>query len=284
MSAFITRFAPSPTGLLHPGHACSALRAFQAARDAGGQCLLRIEDIDRMRCRPQYEQAIYEDLAWLGLQWPTPVRRQSDHFGQYQAALERLIARGVMYRCFKTRREVMEDIARAPHRAGEGPDGPPYPGPLTAMSAEEEQTRLAAGQPFAWRLSLARCRDLLGGQFDGLTFVEDGVEIRARPEQLGDAILARKDVGTSYHLACVHDDALQGITHVIRGRDLFASTHLHRLLQALLEVSTPVYHHHPLLTTPGGQRLAKRSGAPTLAAMRQAGLPPPTLATAGGCP
>ncbi len=281
MSGFITRFAPSPTGYLHLGHAFSARAAFDAARAAGGRFVLRIEDIDRTRCRPEYEQAIFEDLAWLGLAWERPVRRQSDHFGDYRAALDRLIDKGVMYRCFKTRREIMEDIARAPQSGLQSTVEPPYSGPAAPMSADEEQARLAAGEPFAWRLSLERCRALSGGRWNRLTFVEEGAapdgshgEIRARPELLGDAILARKDVGTSYHLACVHDDALQGMSHVIRGQDLFLSTHLHRLLQALLDLPTPRYRHHSLVTGSDGTRLAKRAGAPTLRSLRAAGCSP----------
>lgn len=288
MSPFVTRFAPSPTGYLHLGHAFSAVQAFSAARREGGRFLLRIEDIDRVRCRPQFEQAIYEDLGWLGLSWETSVRRQSDHFPEYQRALERLTERAVIYRCFKTRREVMEDIARAPHRTGEGADGPPYPGPAVPMSADEEQSRLAAGEPFAWRLSLARCRDLLGHRWGELSFLEEGAgpagesgEVRAQPELMGDVILARKDVGTSYHLACVHDDALQGVTHVIRGRDLFASTHIHRLLQALLDLPVPRYRHHALIAGADGERLAKRTGAPTLKSLREGGCSPQSLLESG---
>jgi glutamyl-Q tRNA(Asp) synthetase len=284
MSLFVTRFAPSPTGYLHLGHAFSAREAFEAARAAGGRFLLRIEDIDRTRCRPEFAAALLEDLAWLGLKWETPVRRQSDHFLDYRNALDRLIAKGVMYRCFKTRREVMEDIARAPHRSGEGADDPPYPGPTAPMSPDEEQARLASGAPFAWRLSLARCRDLLGEECKRLTFTEEGAgprgesgEILARPELLGDAILARKDVGTSYHLACVHDDGLQGVTHVIRGQDLFVSAHLQRLLQALLDLPAVRYRHHRLLADAGGQRLAKRAGALSIRSLRAEGHSPQEL-------
>src|SRR5690606_20503031 len=166
---FVTRFAPSPTGYLHLGHAFSALTAYRAARAADGRFLLRIEDIDRTRARPEFEQAIYEDLAWLGIEWETPVRRQSDHMDDYARALERLVAQGVMYRCFKTRREVLEEIARAPHRAGEGPDGAVYLGPETPMSADEEAARIAAGEPFAWRISMERCRALLGADWERLS-------------------------------------------------------------------------------------------------------------------
>lgn len=284
MADFVTRFAPSPTGYLHLGHAFSALTVWDAARAAGGRFLLRIEDIDTTRARPEFEQAIHDDLAWLGLDWEQPVRRQSEHFADYQATLDRLIGLGVMYRCFKTRREVLEEIGRAPHRGGEGPDGAVYLGPETPMSADEEAGRLAAGEPFAWRISLQRCRERLGADWDRLHFVEEGVgpdgetgAVPARPGLLGDAVLARKDVGTSYHVACVHDDALQGITHVIRGQDLFASTHIHALLQALLGLPAPRYRHHGLIRDPGGEKLAKRAGAPALMALREAGESPALL-------
>lgn len=278
MSAFITRFAPSPTGYLHLGHAFSALTAFRAAQEAGGRFILRIEDIDRTRCKPEYEAAIHEDLAWLGIEWETPVRRQSDHFRDYAAALDRLVARGALYRCFKTRREIIDEIARAPHGPGEGPDGLIYPGPAEPMGADEEADRLARGEAFAWRLSIARCRDILGADYQRLTFTEQGAgpdgetgAVTARPELLGDAVIARKDAGTSYHLAVVHDDALQGVTHVIRGADLFASTHLHVLLMALLGLPQPVFRHHRLLTDADGKRFAKRDRAVTLRSLRAGG-------------
>jgi len=275
MTAFVTRFAPSPTGLLHLGHAFSALTASAAARKAGGRFLLRIEDIDQGRCRPEFEAAILEDLAWLGLDWDTPVRRQSDHFPDYDAALSRLIEKDVVYRCFKTRKEVLDEIARAPHLGRDGPEGPLYIGaPLAAL---EERNLLAEGAPFAWRLSMAKARDALGPLFADLSFVEqdiDGAEtarVRATPEIFGDAVIARKDSGTSYHLASVHDDALAGVTHVIRGEDLRAAAHLHALLQALLGLPAPVYRHHPLIADETGKRLAKRDKAATLHALRESG-------------
>ncbi|KAA5805330.1 tRNA glutamyl-Q(34) synthetase GluQRS [Alkalicaulis satelles] len=281
MTRFITRFAPSPTGRLHLGHAFSALTAFEAARAAGGTCLLRIEDIDQTRCRPEYEAGIYEDLAWLGLAWPAPVRRQSDHMDEYARALARLARQGLVYRCFKTRREIAEESARAPHHPGEGADALVYTGPAEPMSEAEEAERLARGEAFAWRLSLKACREALGARYDALEFVEAGEGpdgehgvITARPDTLGDVILARKDAGTSYHLACVHDDALQGVTHVIRGQDLFFATHLHRLLQALMDWPVPVWRHHRLLTGADGKRFAKRDRSQTLQAMRQAGAAP----------
>ena len=266
---FVTRFAPSPTGLLHRGHAFSALTAYRAAQEAGGRFLLRIEDIDATRCRPEYDAAIFEDLAWLGLEWETPVRRQSEHLTDYHAAIETLRERGLVYRCFKTRKEI--DIGRAPHAPAVPYVGAPLP-------ADEEAKRLERGEAFAWRLSLAAARDALGG-FEGLTFVEEGAGpdgetgvIQARPETAGDIVLARKDVGVAYHLAVVHDDALQGVTHVIRGVDLFEAAHIQRLLQALLGYATPTYRHHGLLLGPDGKRYAKRDRAQTLRELRAAGM------------
>lgn len=265
----ITRFAPSPTGYLHRGHAFSALTAYRAAQETGGRFLLRIEDIDATRCRPEYEVAILEDLAWLGLAWETPVRRQSDHLADYHADIEALRERGLVYRCFKTRKEI--DIGRAPHEPVVAYVGAPLP-------AAEESERLDRGEAFAWRLSLAAAREALGG-FEGLTFVEQGAGpdgetgvIQARPETAGDIVLARKDVGVAYHLAVVHDDALQGVTHVIRGHDLFEAAHIQRLLQALLSLPTPAYRHHGLLVGPDGKRYAKRDRAQTLRELRAAGV------------
>jgi glutamyl-Q tRNA(Asp) synthetase len=268
---FVTRFAPSPTGLLHRGHAFSALTAHGAARDAGGRLLLRIEDIDRTRCRPEYETAIFEDLAWLGVDWETPARRQSDHMADYSRVVASLAERGLLYRCFRTRREIAEAIEAAPHGSMEAWRGSPLP-------PDEEQRRLHAGDAYAWRLSLDAAERAVGG-FDSLTFVEEGQGpdgrhglIAARPELGGDVVLARKDVGVAYHLAVVHDDALQGVTHVIRGQDLFEATHVQRLLQALLGLPTPTYRHHRLLTGADGKRFAKRDGAQTLRSLREAGM------------
>jgi glutamyl-Q tRNA(Asp) synthetase len=270
-SAFVTRFAPSPTGWLHRGHAFSALTAYGAAGEAEGRFLLRVEDIDRTRCRPEFEAGIYEDLAWLGLAWETPVRRQSDHMADYGAALRDLAERGLVYRCFKTRREVAETIEAAPHGAMEA-----YVG--SALPAAEEADRVAAGEPYAWRLSLAAAERALGG-FDHLAFVEEGDGpggerglIRARPQLGGDVVLARKDVGVAYHLAVVHDDALQDVTHVVRGQDLFEAAHVQRLLQALLGYPTPIYRHHGLLTGADGKRYAKRDQAQTLRELRAQGM------------
>ncbi len=270
---FTTRFAPSPTGRLHRGHAFSALTAWRAAHDAGGRFILRIEDIDPTRCRPEFEAAILEDLNWLGLDWETPVRRQSDHLQDYAAAVGALERRGLLYRCFRTRKEILDAIGDAPH----GPADAARPGP---HPPEEEAQLLAEGRAFAWRLSLDRARAALGGaRWEGLGFIETGEgpdretgRIPARPETAGDVVLARKDAGTAYHLAVTHDDALQGMTHVVRGEDLFEATHIQVLIQALMDWPTPVYRHHRLLTGPDGRRFAKRDGAVTLAQLRADGI------------
>lgn len=260
--AFVTRFAPSPTGRLHLGHAFSALTAHDAARAAGGRFLVRIEDLDAGRARPEFETAIFVDLAWLGITWDAPPRRQSDHMGAYAARLEELIARGLCYRCFKTRKEVLAELANAPH----GLEAP-YFG--ERLSADEEAARLAAGDAFAWRLDAARARDALGGA--ALCYEDqDGVHA-VDPLKLGDAVLARKDFPASYHLACVHDDALQGVTHVIRGEDLRDSAHLHVVLQKLLGLPAPRYVHHRLIVDENGKRLAKRDDARALVTFRANG-------------
>jgi glutamyl-Q tRNA(Asp) synthetase len=266
----VTRFAPSPTGYLHLGHAYSALDAWRAARAAGGKFLLRIEDIDTTRCKPEFTAAIIEDLAWLGLDWDGDVRRQSEHFADYEAALDRLDVMGVIYPCFCTRTAIAAEIARA-GGAPQGEDGPIYPGTCRALTTEERLSRIAAGANFALRLDVARALARTGS----LTWEEDGGGIiRADPRQLGDVVLARKDTPTSYHLAVTHDDALQGVTLVTRGADLFSATHIHRLLQALLDWPTPRYRHHKLLTDASGKRFAKRDKALTLRALRESGRMP----------
>lgn len=269
----VTRFAPSPSGWLHRGHAFSALTVFEAARRAGGRFLLRIEDIDAERCRPEYEAGIYEDLAWLGLRWETPVRRQSGHLDEYRAALDQLRGRGLLYRCFRTRREVMDEIARAPH----GPEPAPFRGGPLAPS--EERARLERGEPYAWRLSMEAARAELGRAWDLLGFLEENVDdpedifmVQAEPERAGDVVLARKDLGVAYHLAVVVDDAAQGVTHVIRGEDLAEAAHIQVLLQRLLRLPTPYYRHHRLLLRPDGKRFAKRDTAETLRTIRQSGV------------
>jgi glutamyl-Q tRNA(Asp) synthetase len=266
-----TRFAPSPTGLLHLGHAHAALFAWGAARLAGGRFLLRIEDIDQGRARPEFEDAIFEDLAWLGLEWWGEVRRQSEHFDDYAEALGRLGELGVLYPCFCTRAEIRAEIERAgaaPHPTSEGPDGPIYPGTCRGLDPMERQARIDKGEAHALRLDVVRAMRLAGR-----LLWEDRLrgEIEADPAIFGDVVLARKDVPTSYHLAVTVDDALQGVTLVTRGEDLFEATHIHRLLQALLGLPTPTYHHHPLITGPDGQRFAKRDKSLTIRALREAG-------------
>ncbi len=277
-----TRFAPSPTGLLHLGHAHSALCGWTRAQRDGGRFLLRIEDIDTTRCRPEWEAAIFEDLAWLGLTWEEPVRRQSEHFDDYRAALARLDAAGLLYPCFCTRKEIEAEIlaaAGAPHLALQGPDGPLYPGTCRRLDAAARRERIANGRPYALRLNMAeavarsgplRWRDERAG------------EQRAQAELFGDAVLARKEIPASYHLAVVVDDHLQGVTLVMRGEDLFAATHVHRLLQALLGFPAPVWHHHGLLTDARGQRLAKRHDATAIRTLRAAGRSPAEVRALAG--
>jgi glutamyl-Q tRNA(Asp) synthetase len=275
---FVTRFAPSPTGCLHKGHAFSAVTAWKAAKDADGRFLLRIEDIDPTRCRREFEAAILEDLAWLGLDWETPVRRQSDHLADYEAVVEALDQRGLLYRCFRTRREILDAIGDAPHGPAEAVRPGPHP-------ADEEAALLDGGRPFAWRLSLDRARQQLGDPaWRSLAFVEEGRGpdgehglIRARPETAGDVVVARKDAGTAYHVAVAHDDALQGVTHVIRGQDLFEATHVQVLIQTLMGWPRPIYRHHRLLVGDDGRRFAKRDRSVTLAELRAAGMDAATL-------
>lgn len=264
-----TRFAPSPTGWLHFGHAYAALFAAQQAD--GGRFLIRLEDIDATRARPEYEEAIFEDLAWLGLSWEKPVRRQSDHFEDYRAALGQLEAKGLLYPCFCTRREIQDEIARAGN-APQGPDGPLYPGTCRHLDADERQKRLASGDAYALRLDVNQALQLIDTP---LTFTElSRGEITADPSIFGDVVLARKDTPTSYHLAVVVDDALQSISLVTRGEDLLPATHLHRLLQHLLGLPVPRWHHHRLITDESGKRLAKRDDARSLKSLRQSGWTP----------
>ena len=278
MSDIVTRFAPSPTGYLHLGHAYSALVGWRAAREGGGRFLLRIEDIDRARCRPEFTAAIFEDLAWLGLDWDGEVRVQSEHFGDYRAALDRLAARGLLYPCFCTRAGIKAEVreaARAPH----GIDGPLYPGTCRALAPAERERRIAAGASFALRLDAARAATLAGPLW---WRDEIAGRVAADPASHGDVVLARKDTPTSYHLAVTVDDAAQGVTLVTRGEDLFAATHIHRLLQALLDLPVPRWRHHPLLTDAGGRRYAKRDRALTLRALREAGRTPPEVQAMAG--
>lgn len=265
----VTRFAPSPTGYLHLGHVRSAWEGWRAAREAGGRFLLRIEDIDRGRCRPEFDAAIREDLLWLGLDWDGAVRRQSEHFDDYRGALGRLDGGGLLYPCFCTRKDIQAEIARA-GGAPQGEAKPVYPGTCKRLSSVERQERIASGIDYALRLDVSAAL----GRTGALDWSEDGRRIAVDPATLGDVVLARKDVPTSYHLAVTVDDALQGVTLVTRGVDLFAATHVHRLLQALLGLPTPDYRHHKLLTDARGRRLAKRDRALTIQAMRAAGMTP----------
>ena len=274
-----TRFAPSPTGWLHLGHAFAALFAAREAQRDGGRFLVRLEDIDPTRVRPEYETGIFEDLAWLGLEWEHPVRKQSEHFADYRRALATLEDRGLLYPCFCTRRDIQDEIARA-GLAPQGPDGPLYPGTCRGLPPSERDQRLASGAPYALRLDVAaaagqtgpapRWRDLDRGEFI------------ARPDIFGDVVLARKETPASYHLAVVVDDALQGVTLVTRGEDLLEATHLHRLLQALLGLPVPEWRHHRLITDESGRRLAKRDDARSLRHLRESGWTPAQARAAVG--
>jgi glutamyl-Q tRNA(Asp) synthetase len=267
--SIVTRFAPSPTGHLHLGHAYAALVAWRRAREAGGRFLLRLEDIDTARCRPAFAAAILEDLAWLGLDWNGPVRMQSEHFAEYRAALEALAARGLVYPCFCTRAEVEREAARsasAPHT----PDGtPPYPGTCRGLAPAERARRIAAGERYALRLDMARAVATVRVP---LTFEEESEgTIACHPARFGDIVLARKDIPASYHLCVTHDDAVQGVTLVTRAIDLKPATDLHRLIQAIMGWPAPRYAHHKLLTDAEGRRLAKRDRAATLRDLRAQG-------------
>ena len=270
------RFAPSPNGYLHLGHALSALLNADMAKRAGGRLLLRIEDIDPTRCRPEYEQAIYEDLSWLGIDYEQPVRRQSEHFDEYRAALDRLEREGLVYPAFESRADIARLVTAREAESGtrwpEDPDGAPlYPGEARAISPDE-RARRRLSDPFALRLDMARALDRIGRP---LTWEETGtgssVKVEARPERWGDVILGRKETPASYHLSVVLDDALQGITHIVRGQDLYESTSVHRLLQELLGLPDPTYHHHRLVLDAGGKKLAKRDPSTTLSDLRAAG-------------
>lgn len=270
----VFRFAPSPNGYLHLGHALSALLNADMARAAGGRLLLRIEDIDTTRCKPEYEQAIYEDLAWLGITWEQPVRRQSEHLADYRAALDRLDAMGLVYPSFESRAEIAQAAS------GRDPDGAPlYPGTAKSLPVAERARRIAAGEPYALRLDMNAATMRTGplvweetGGSKGVTTV--AANPAANPAAWGDVVLARKDTPTSYHLSVVVDDALQGVTHVVRGLDLFESTSVHRLLQALLDLPAPVYHHHRLILDNEGRKLSKSTRATGLRELRAQGATP----------
>jgi glutamyl-Q tRNA(Asp) synthetase len=277
MYSRILRFAPSPNGFLHLGHAYSALLNHDRTRELGGRLLLRIEDIDTTRCRPEYEEAIYEDLRWLGMTWQQSARRQSEHFADYATAIAELESQGLVYPSFESRGELSALVAELDRQGGwpRDPDGVPiYPGRARKMSAVERERRRAAGEPFALRLAMDRAVARAGV----LTWTETGAGphgqtglVTAAPQMWGDVVLARKEAPTSYHLSAVLDDALQGVTDVMRGQDLFWSTSIHRLLQKLLGLPEPAYHHHKLILDADGQKLSKSTQATGLRELRAGG-------------
>ncbi|HEY6254265.1 MAG TPA: tRNA glutamyl-Q(34) synthetase GluQRS [Xanthobacteraceae bacterium] len=280
MSPPVFRFAPSPNGYLHLGHALSALLNFDMARAAGGRLLLRIEDIDATRSRAAFETAIYEDLAWLGITWDEDVRRQSEHFDDYQQALARLEAQGLLYPAFESRAEIAAQVAAGPPTWPHDPDGAPlYPGTARALSRRERERRIAAGEAYAMRLDMAAALARADARAAELSWTETGSgpdgetgQVAAVPARWGDVVLGRKETPTSYHLAVALDDARQGVTHVVRGRDLFWSTGVHRLLQVLLGLPMPVYHHHRLVLDPDGRKLSKSTAATALRILRRDGV------------
>jgi glutamyl-Q tRNA(Asp) synthetase len=274
----VFRFAPSPNGYLHLGHALSALIDFEMARALGGRFLLRIEDIDATRCKPEFETAIYEDLSWLGIAWEEPVRRQSENLDAYAQALDKLRAEGLIYPSFESRGDIAQYVAQHRHvQWPHDPDGAPlYPGLSKKLSLEERE-RCLASEPYALRLDMNAAIARVGA----LTWVETGADPKqdhetrmAEPEKWGDVVLARKDTPTSYHLSVVVDDALQGITHVVRGQDLYQATSVHRVLQALLAFHPPLYHHHRLILDAEGKKLSKSTGATALRELRRQGKTP----------
>ena len=300
MPSPVFRFAPSPNGYLHLGHAYSALLNFDLARRSGGTFLLRIEDIDIKRCRPEFEAAIYEDLAWLGISWETPVRRQSEHFARYREAVDELTAQGLIYPSFESRAEIADLVAQRATSATwpRDPDGAPlYPGGAKSLSAEQRQRLVAQSTPYALRLdmaaAIARTKELNWHEDGEGPGGEHGI-VNASPQAWGDVILARKETPTSYHLSVVIDDALQGVTDVVRGCDLFWSTSVHRLLQQLLGIPQPVYRHHRLIEDTSGHKLSKSTQATALRELRRQGVTPAEVrrrvgllddasTTTGGC-
>ena len=262
----VTRFAPSPTGFLHIGHAFSALTAYNA-RGKGGTFHLRIEDIDPVRCKDEFTDAILEDLKWLGLEWETPVRKQSEHMADYDKALKKLTLKGLLYPCFCTRSEIKTEIAKSAY-APHGPDGPVYPGICRNISDEKREDRMDEGEAFVRRIDMKGAAAIAGP----LGWKDTGLGMnKAQPDKFGDVVLARKDVPTSYHLAVTVDDHLQGITLVNRGADLAPSTDVHRLLQGLLGYTPPTYSHHRLIKDTTGRRLAKRDQDMSIRALRESG-------------
>lgn len=286
----VFRFAPSPNGHLHLGHAFSALVNFDLARESGGRLLLRIEDIDATRCKPEFEAAIYEDLAWLGMSWETPVRRQSEHLAQYREALEKLSAQGLIYPAFESRAEIAKLVAEreADDPWPRDPDGAPlYPGAAKSLAPDARARLLQSGAPYALRLDMAAARARAGE----LAWTEHGAgpggetgTVAARPQAWGDVILARKETPTSYHLSVVIDDALQGVSDVVRGADLFWSTSVHRLLQRLLGLPQPAYRHHRLVLDHEGRKLSKSAADTGLRELRAAGAAPADIRRLVGLP
>jgi glutamyl-Q tRNA(Asp) synthetase len=274
----VFRFAPTPNGHLHLGHALSALLNAELAARCGGVFIVRIEDIDRTRCKAEYEDAIFEDLAWLGLTWETPVRRQSDHFNAYREAVSKLAAQGLVYRSFESRGDIARVVAASssPDAWPRDPDGAPlFPG--AALHPDDEARLVAEGAPFAWRLDMDKALARTGP----LTWTERGHAhetgqglVEAEPEAWGDVVLAGKDKPTSYHLSVVIDDALQGVTDIVRGADLHPSTAVHRVLQTLLDLPQPHYSHHPLILGDDGRKLSKSAGSPALRDLRAQGATP----------
>ena len=290
MTTPVFRFAPSPNGYLHLGHAFSALLNVDLARACGGRFLLRIEDIDATRCRPEYETAINEDLAWLGIAWEQPVRRQSEHFAAYREAIEKLDAVGLIYPSFESRAEIARLVADKEARGAwpRDPDGAPlYPGTAKSLSSEERDRLIEQGVPFALRLDMAAALARAGHprwREQGEGPASETGDVAARPEAWGDVILARKEIPTSYHLSVVIDDALQGVTDVVRGQDLFWSTSVHRLLQDLLGLSPAAYRHHPLIRDAAGQKLSKSTRATGLRELRAEGASPADIRRLVGLP
>jgi glutamyl-Q tRNA(Asp) synthetase len=286
----VFRFAPSPNGYLHLGHAFSALLNFDLARQSGGRFLLRIEDIDATRCRPEFEAAIYQDVGWLGITWETPVRRQSEHLGDYRAALEKLSAEGLVYPGFESRAEIARLVAQREANAPwpRDPDGAPlYPGAAKSLSPDERRRLIESDTPYALRLDMAAACT----RAPALNWVEQGEgpdgetgRVAARPEAWGDVILARKETPTSYHLSVAIDDALQGVTEVVRGADLFWSTSVHRLLQHLLGLPQPAYRHHRLILDGEGRKLSKSTEATGIRELRAGGATPADIRRLVGLP
>ena len=282
MTLLTFRFAPSPNGELHLGHAYSALLNQKLARAAGGRLLLRIEDIDTTRCTPQFEAGMLADLKWLGLGWEEPVRRQSEHFAEYGATLDRLIREELVYPAFMSRGEIRAFITDSERRGRDwprDPDGVPlYPPADKALPVKERKRRIADNAPFAWRLDVGAAMARVGKDLAWAEFVDETLSatrsVEARPQDWGDVIVARRDIPTSYHLAVVMDDALQGVSHVVRGQDLFSATGVQRLLQEILELPRPTYFHHRLILGPNGRKLSKSLKDTGLAALRDAGASP----------